>query len=172
MRATNIVLKEVTMKRHHRSLFAVGAAILSLVGLHSLALPNSARAMDGDVRAGILPDADQVAIGGGVLTSMGNTGRWYFNPNVEVAMGNHRDVVHMSGDFHYDLNEGSGPSFWVGGGPAVLFVNREEGADDTDLGVNVLTGVGAKSGQVRPFAQLRGTVADESQVTIAGGIRF
>ena len=161
------------MRRLQNRWYAVGIAGLALVGLHSMATPTPAQAaVDGDVRAGIIPDADQVSIGGGVLAPVGTSGHWYFNPNVELAMGDSRDIVHMSGDFHYDLNEGTGPAFWVGGGPAVLLVNREVGRSKTDVGVNVLTGVGAKSGQVRPFGQLRGTVADESQVTIAGGIRF
>jgi hypothetical protein len=148
-----------------------GISALALLALISIA-PKAARAgVDADVRAGVT-DGDQISVGGGVLTQVGSSSRWYFNPNVEVAMGDHKDVVAMSGDFHYDLAEGRGPAFWVGGGPALLVTDREFGDNETDLGLNVLTGVGKKQGQVRPFAQLRGTVADESQVTIAGGIRF
>ena len=150
-----------------------GISGLALVGLMSMWTPSMARAaVDGDVRAGVSGDAEAVSIGGGVLTQVGRSERWYFNPNVEVAMGDHKDVVSMNGDFHYDLDEGSGPAVWVGAGPAVLVTNPEVGSSNTDLGLNVLTGVGKKRGSVRPFAQLRGTVAEESQVTIAGGIRF
>jgi hypothetical protein len=107
-----------------------------------------------------------------VLTQVGNSNHWYFNPNVELAMGNRKDIVTMNGDFHYDLLEGSGPAVWLGGGPALLVIDREVGSTHTDLGLNVLTGVGKKSGEVRPFAQVKGTMADDSQISIAGGVRF
>ena len=159
------------MRRHDMHRFTLGITGFVLALLMTLSVSAARAGVNGDVRAGV-SDGDAVSIGGGVLTPVGKSSRWYFNPNVEVAMGDHKDVVAMNGDFHYDLAEGSGPAFWVGGGPAVLVVNPDVGSNNTDLGLNVLTGVGAKHGQVRPFAQLRGTVADDSQVTIAGGIRF
>jgi hypothetical protein len=153
--------------RRFAGVFGVAA-----LGVIAMAIPSMARAgLDGDVRAGVT-DGDQVAIGGGVLAQVGNGSRWYFNPNVELAMGDHKDAVSMNGDFHYDLATGRGPAFWVGGGPALLVIDREGEDNQTDVGLNVLTGIGKKSGQVRPFAQVRGTVADENQVTIAGGFRF
>jgi len=141
--------------------------------LGSILVPMAARAgVDADVRAGVYTDADAVSVGGGVLTQVGNSNHWYFNPNVELAMGNRKDIVTMNGDFHYDLREGSGPAVWLGGGPALLVIDREVGSTHTDLGLNVLTGVGKKSGEVRPFAQVKGTMADDSQISIAGGVRF
>ena len=153
----------------------VGAGIVGLlIATLAMAAAGTARAaVDADVRAGIYPNADAVSVGGGVLANVGGSdSHWYFNPNVEVAMGDRRDIVAMSGDFHYDFASRNTTSFWMGAGPAVLVTDRQDAGTNTDLGMNVLTGVGAKRGQVRPFAQLRGTVADQSQVTIAGGIRF
>ena len=161
------------MRSEHARWLAVGIAGLALVGLGLIAAPRMAgAAVEGDVRAGVYPDVDGVAVGGGVLAPVGNSGRWYFNPNLEVAMGDTRDIIAMSGDFHYDFAEQGSASFWMGAGPAVLVTDRQVGSTDTDLGVNVLTGVGARHGDVRPFAQVRGTVANSSQVTLAAGIRF
>ena len=159
------------MRRHENHGFTCCVTGIAFTLLLTLSAPMARAGVDADLRAGV-SDGDAISVGGGVLTQVGGSGRWYFNPNVEVAMGEHKDVVAMNGDFHYDLAEGAGPAFWVGGGPAVLVVNPEVGSSNTDLGLNVLTGIGKKRGQVRPFAQLRGTVADDSQVTIAGGIRF
>jgi len=146
---------------------------LALVVLTTMLTPGVARPdVAADVRAGVYPDADAVAIGGGMLTRLGDRTRWYFNPNVELALGDRRDIVMMSGDFHYDFADEEGATFWVGGGPAIMVVNPEFGDSNTDLGINALTGVGAKRGRVRPFGQLRGTIADDSQITLAGGIRF
>jgi hypothetical protein len=164
--------KEGRTMRYVQSRWLAGsAAVLALLMLTMVA-PSKALATDAEVRAGVYPDADAVAVGGGVLTQMGPGSQWYFNPNIELALGDRRDIVAMSGDFHYDFAT-NGPAFWMGGGPAVLVLDREgPGGSETDLGVNVLTGVGAKRGNVRPFGQVRGTVADHSQVTIAGGVRF
>jgi len=161
------------MRSEHARWFAVGIAGLAIVGLGLIAAPRIAGAVvDGDVRAGVYPDANAVSVGGGVLAPMGTSGRWFFNPNLEVAMGSSRDIIAMSGDFHYDFAEQGSASFWMGGGPAVLVTDRQFGPNDTDLGLNVLTGVGARHGDVRPFAQLRGTMANNSQVALAAGIRF
>lgn len=161
------------MRSEHARWFAVGIAGLAVVGLSLVAAPRNAMAtVVGDVRAGVYPDADAVSVGGGVLAPVGQSGHWFFNPNLEVAMGDSRDIVAMSGDFHYDFAEQGSASFWMGGGPALLVTDRTSGSSDTDLGVNVLTGVGSRRGDVRPFAQLRGTVANNSQVSLSAGIRF
>jgi hypothetical protein len=161
------------MSRRNRSRLAAGIVGLLAAGLVIMIQPSPARAaVDADVRAGVYPDADAVAVGAGILTDVGGKTGWYFNPNVEVALGDRRDIVALSGDFHYDFNSDRNTSVWLGGGPAVLMTNHAGGEDETDLGVNVLTGIGAKRGDVRPFAQLRGTMGEQSQVAIAGGIRF
>ncbi len=130
---------------------------LALVALPMIALPLPARAgVDPEVRAGLYPEADAVSVGGGLLTQMGSRSRWFFNPNVEVAMGD-RDIVALSGDVHYDFANEGNASFWVGAGPTVLVTDRPGADADTDLGLNLLTGVGGSRGNVRPFAQLRGT---------------
>src|SRR5262245_52675922 len=160
------------MRNHPLHRHVAGMSALALLGLISTVAPRMAHAeVDGDVRAGGAADPDGVAIGGGILTPVGSSRHWYFNPNVDLTMGDSRDVFAMNGDFHYDLDT-SGPAFWIGGGPALMVVDRDGADNDTDVGLNVLTGIGKKHGDVRPFAQLRGTVADESRVQIAGGIRF
>ena len=160
------------MRKHmlRRTKAATLASLLVAIAL--VASPRWTSAMDAEVRAGLSPDDDAVSIGGGVLTDVGENSGWYFNPNIELAFGDRRDFVAMSGDFHYDLRNHQRTAVWVGGGPAILMTNRQFGRDDTDLGLNVLTGIGATSGEVRPFAQLKGTMSDESRIAIAGGVRF
>ena len=158
-------MKSTTRSRARLTMLTTLIALLTAAG-HARA------SVDGDVRAGIYPNADAVSVGGGILTNVGNSSHWYFNPNVEVAMGDRQDIIAMSGDIHYDFATGSRTSFWMGAGPALLVTDHSNAESETDLGMNVLTGVGATRGNVRPFAQLRGTMSDQSQLTIAGGIRF
>ena len=159
------------MRSHNMRRYVAGISGIVLLALISTATPRMARAgVDGDVRAGV-SNGDRFAIGGGLLTQVGSSRHWYFNPNVDMTMGDNRDMFAVNGDFHYDMDT-SGPAFWLGGGPALMVVDREGADNETDVGLNLLTGIGKKRGDVRPFAQLRGTVADDSQVQIAGGVRF
>ena len=133
----------------------------------------SARAgVDTDLRAGVYMDANAVGVGAGVLTPVGSDNRWFFNPNLEVGFGDNENLILMNGDFHYDLNQSRNMSFWMGAGPAVIVTDPSAGSSRTDVGLNVLTGLSGTSGSVRPFAQLKGIVADNSQVVLQGGIRF
>ncbi len=161
------------MKRHHR-IQAVAVAAVAVMGCALLI--GSARVAqaetDADLRAGLYTDAEGLGLGGGVLTPLGQTSRWYANPNVEMAFADHRNVFSMNGDVHYDLPVASSVSYWLGAGPAILVNDPDFGSSHTDLGLNLLAGVGGKRGQVRPFGQLKGVVADNSEVALMGGIRF
>lgn len=131
-----------------------------------------AGATDWDLRAGVYVDHEMVGVGGGVLTQVGDQARWFFNPNLEIAAGDERTLVGLNGDFHYDFHQSGNTSVWLGAGPAVLFEDPPSGDTDTDLGLNLLAGLGGTQGGVRPFAQLKGVVSDDSEVVLQGGIRF
>jgi hypothetical protein len=135
-------------------------------------ISTSSAGTDVDLRMGVYPDADAFAFGGGLLTDIGHTSNWYFNPNLEIAMGDARNLMILSGDFHYDFGATSNLSIWAGGGPALLVDDPDRGDSSTDFGLNALMGLGARSGNVRPFGQIRGTIADQSQLALQGGIRF
>ena len=51
---------------------------------------------------------------------------------------------------------------------------RETSRDnrETGMGMNVLAGFGKTRGDVRPFGQLKGVVADNSGIALMGGVRF
>jgi len=133
----------------------------------------SARAaVDTDVRAGVFMDSDAIGVGAGILAPMSSDHRWFFNPNLEIGFGDEENLVAMNGDFHYDFAQNRNLSVWMGAGPAVLVTDPEVGDSDTDVGLNLLTGLGGTTGNVRPFAQLKGVVANQSQVVLQGGIRF
>lgn len=130
---------------------------------------------DIDVRAGYYADdAEGPFVGAGVLMRVASGTRWYFNPNVEFAFGDHVDVVTVNADFHYDFARESGVSFWLGAGPAVVRRDPDFGLGDaeTDLGINGFFGFGASRGHVRPFFQLKVLASDESELVLAGGVRF
>jgi len=158
------------MERKHVRRVVMSFAGLGVAALLVMARP-AAAGIDPEVRAGVYPGAEQVSLGGGLLMPVGHESAWNFNPNVEATI-NGDDFVAVSGDVHYDFRGSRNTAVWVGAGPALIWANRPGPDNNTDVGMNVLTGVGSKRGQMRPFAQLRGTMADENRVAISGGIRF
>lgn len=152
----------------------IGTCLLA-VGLLAAVSGMPLRAdVDGDVRAGAYTDAEGGMIGGGMLVDLEQSKHWFFNPNVELVFPDEGDLVTLNGDFHYDFANTNRVTYWVGAGPAVLFSDDDVGNDDneTDFGANVLAGLGAMRGDVRPFGQVKVTVADDSEAVLLFGIRF
>jgi hypothetical protein len=146
-------------------------SLLLLLGIAGMAAPAQAQ-MDAEVRLGFYTDPDAVSFGAGLLTPLTTAAPWMFNPNVEVAIGDFANVISINPDFHYDFPTGTSLAYWMGAGPAVMFIDRDRGGTDTDFGVNVLAGLGAKHGGTRPFVQLKGVISDDSRLALTGGLRF
>jgi hypothetical protein len=160
------------MRNHSARWLAPGLVVFAFTVLAEAATVSTSYAgTDVDLRAALYPDADAFAIGGGLLMNVGHKS-WFFNPNLEAAMGDQRDLLLLSGDFHYDFATASSLSIWAGGGPALMWNNPSEGSTTTDFGLNALVGIGGRNAGVRPFGQIRGTFADHSQLALEGGVRF
>ena len=128
--------------------------------------------IDGDVRAGGYADAEGGMIGGGALMNLEPSHQWYFNPNVEVVFPEDADLMTFNGDFHYDFPT-EGLAYWIGAGPAVRMTDPDGPADDdTDLGANLLAGLGKRRGDVRPFGQFKVLFADDTEAAVMVGVRF
>ncbi len=123
--------------------------------------------VDADVRAGFGGQSDGLTLGAGLLVNVGNEGNWYFNPNFEAGLDESGNPVSVNGDFHYDFVQNGSATFYMGGGPALLLSHG-----DDDAGLDILGGVAGRYGAVRPFAQLKGVIANDDQVVLMGGIRF
>ena len=136
------------------------------------AAPAARADVDIDLRAGVYTDGSDGFLGGGVLWDLGERGRWFANPNLEYVFVDNGDFFTVNGDVHYDFKADAPFAIWAGGGPAILFSDPDEGDSETDFGVNLLAGIGAKEGSIRPFAQVKLIVADDSQLVFAAGLRF
>lgn len=159
------------MNGKHRQRIATVTVMLAIGGL--LASSTPARAItDADVRAGVYSDEAGIGVGAGLLTDLGRHQQWYFNPNLEAAKGDRRDQLAVNADFHYDFRSDAAVSAYLGGGPALLWSQFDGRDGETVPGMNLLGGVVRKRGEVRPFVQMKGVVADRSQVALVGGIRF
>jgi len=150
---------------------AITAAVITTAVIALNASPGRA-GTDADLRAGVYTDESAFALGGGVLTNLSGTSNWFFNPNLEAAFADHSNMVTLNADFHYDFPTTGPMSFYMGAGPAILMRHPDGGDTHTDAGLNLIGGVAGLQGQVRPFAQVKGVVADNSELALMGGIRF
>lgn len=123
-----------------------------------------------EVRGGYHLDAEDGFVGGGLNTDLDSD--WYFNPNFEWVLVDGYDLWSVNADFHRDFPT-SGPALWLGGGPALIVTDSDGiGNSHSDFGLNLLGGIGAKTGSVRPFGQMKVTLSDNSSSSLAFGIRF
>ena len=129
-----------------------------------------------EVRAGYFFDAEAAMIGGGALFP--TQARLMFNPNAEWVFVDNVTFFTLNGDFHFDLNPGyEGPAYWVGAGVALLYADIDndlvgDSDADIDVGLNLIGGLGAKRGSARPFVQGKLILSDNSEFSVAGGLRF
>jgi hypothetical protein len=127
------------------------------------------------LRAGVWADDSDPMIGAELLVPMQRS--WYFNPNVEIVFANNADLLELSADFHYDFERAGNVTLWMGGGPALLITDFDEGfgpeGNQTDFAVNLLFGAGFPTQRgVIPYLQAKAVISDNSQATIAVGVRF
>lgn len=152
----------------------IPALSVVLLLLTSLALVAPAQAVDFGVRAGVYEDANEGFVGGELLIGIANP--WYFNPNVEYVFVDNGDLITVNADFHYDFDVQAPLFVWAGGGPALIVSDRDRpGRDDdgdTEVGANLLAGVGWQAGAVVPYLQAKVILSDDSQAVLAFGVRF
>jgi len=154
-----------------RVLLVTGASLLTTV----LAIAPARAKTDFGVRGGAYSDEDAPFLGAEALFGVGDTHRWFGNPNLEHAFSDtDRDLTAMSFDFHYDFPSGQPYTIWAGAGPTLLLRDRNNPAGDsrTDAGVNLLLGVGSRRGDVRPYGQMKVVVSDNSEAVLGVGVRF
>ena len=134
----------------------------------------SAADVDFGVRGGVDADEEQPFVGGEVLFGMDSNQQWFGNPNVEHVFLDDGGLTSYSFDFHYDFPRGQSYSWWAGAGPTLLHRDSDVSSqsDSNDAGVNLLVGVGATQGKVRPYGQFKVVVSDDTAAIAGLGIRF
>ena len=143
-------------------------ATVALALLLASASPAGARDMFG-VRTGFYTDVDEPFIGIEGLFGLGN--HVYLNPNFEYVFTEDPHYMTFNADFHYDFPTRSRAYVWAGAGLGVLYTNPEVGDSNTDVGLNLLFGVGLK-GHVVPYVQGKVIVSEDTAFVLGVGLRF
>lgn len=150
-------------------LFLVIASVAALVAWSPAAQAD--QNVLGGARIGYFADPNAPLVGGELLFKV--VPAFYFNPNVEfVFQGD--SYITANADFHYDFPLHSNrTTVWAGAGLGVISVNPDGPAQgNTETGVNVLLGAGMTRGDVIPYVQAKVIAKDDSELSLALGLRF
>jgi hypothetical protein len=147
------------------------AALAAALALAILPGPASAADTKFGVRGGYYTDIGEPFLGAEVLVPVAR--RIYFNPNFEYVFVENLNYWTLNGDFHYDFPTHRPYYVWAGAGAGLLRVDPP-GADnsDTDVGLNLLAGVGFKTGSVVPYFQAKVILKNGSEFALGFGVRF
>ena len=149
-----------------RSLYAFSLLACVLLG----PAPAFADGVKFGVRGGYYTKVDAAFVGVELLAPVAH--HVWFNPNVEYAFVDDSYLT-FNLDFHYDFPSHSSTFVWLGGGLAVVrFDPPGSGESNTDVGANILAGLGFRSGSVIPYFQAKVIAKDDSVFAIAFGLRF
>jgi len=123
------------------------------------------------IRGGYYTDIGDPFLGAELLMPVAH--RIYFNPNFEYVFDDNLRYWTLNGDFHYDFATHHPYYVWAGAGLALVHTNLK-GRDDgnTDVGANLLAGLGFRTGGVVPYFQGKVILKDGSEFALAFGIRF
>jgi len=159
-----------------RNRFILAAAGLTALAAVSIPSPAAAQ-VDFGVRGGVYTDIEEGFLGAELIMPV--TGQWFFNPNIEYVFVDPGSLWTLNGDFHYDFAQSGNITFWAGGGPAILFRDfdddrrgRRDDDEETDFGANLLAGLGATRGAIRPYGQVKVILSDDTEAVLAVGVRF
>ncbi len=126
------------------------------------------------VRAGEYTEAGDPFVGLELNTQLRNN--VWLNPNLEYVFRDNGDLATLNFDLHYDFDVPAPLLVWAGAGPALVYSKRElpRGRSDsqTDLGLNLLGGVGWEAGNLVPYIQAKALISDDNEFVVAFGLRF
>lgn len=122
-------------------------------------------------RMGVYTDGSDLFLGGDYLTPINND--IDFNPNIEYIFIDGGNFLSFNFDAIYNFPRNRNLFIWAGGGLGLLYVDPDRGDANTDLGVNLLSGLGfVTSGSLLPYLQAKLILSDNSNFVIGFGLRF
>lgn len=144
---------------------------LALVASATLAALTASPAWAGDfsVRAGAYTDVSRFFVGAEYRAPI--QGHILVAPNFELVIPEEGSYFSFNADLHY-LFPTQGPlSAWLGAGLGIYARSHQGGNDHTDVGLNLLGGLGLKT-TLKPYAQLKVVVKGDTALVLGFGIRF
>ena len=121
------------------------------------------------VRGGFYMDQDEGFVGAHLLSPIQRN--WVIMPNFEYVFIETGSYFTINADLHYDFPSRSNTIFYLGGGLGIGHFSYE-GSNNTEVGLNLLTGVSFSRRPVIPYIQAKVMIADDTQLILGGGLTF
>lgn len=150
-----------------RSLRRVVAVLPLAVITGVLLTPAFASAQTAGVRVGASVDPDQFFVGGHFETRP-LADRVSFRPNIEIGFGDDATVTAFNFELAYKFPPRAAWGVYAGGGPALVLIDTDEGAD-AEGGFNILLGAQHRGGL---FGEIKMGVIDSPDFKITLGYVF
>jgi hypothetical protein len=143
--------------------------VVAMLALGAAALDQAQAQTHFGVRGGFYMEQDRGFVGAHLLNKIQR--HWMFTPNFEYVFVEPGSFFTINADLHYDFPSRSNTIFYLGGGLGIAHFSHED-FDNTDVGLNLLTGISFSRRPVIPFIQAKVTIADDTQLIIGGGLTF
>jgi hypothetical protein len=144
-------------------------AVGLLVAVAFTALPSQADAILGaDVRGGYYTEVEELFLGGGLRIGLAG---FEIIPNFEYVFVSNATLYTLNVDGQINLIPFGLGSVWIGGGLGLMGFGVEGSDTETKGLVNLFAGVGLNV-ILKPFAQVKYVISDESTAVLALGVRF
>lgn len=98
-----------------------------------------------------------------------------FAPSIDLGTGSDLTTYAVNGDFRLDLLSppGSRANLYAGAGPSVVSWRPENGPNDTEIGISLVTGIKLRMGSSSRYnMELRFGVGDIPEARLMAGVLF
>lgn len=158
-------MKIITVKK----LFFI---LILLIASSYLSPANAQYRLRGGFRIGVYSNTQSTFLGGEILAPIGNN--WNINPNIEYVFIHNQTYVSFNLDFDYfapiDVRD---LYLWAGGGAGLIYTKQKFSQyGETNLGINLLFGIGIQAGNVEPYFQPEIVLKNNPELALGFGIRF
>ena len=146
--------------------------LILIVGIILVVMNLPAQSAEFGLRVGSYTDADELFVGGEMLTPL--TRYTYLNPNVEYVLFENATFMTFNLDVHYDFFHSRRTFMWAGAGLGIQYLDWEgKNNSSTETGLNLLLGLGFDAvGDATPYLQGKIILGDYDDFVIGIGLRF
>ena len=120
-------------------------------------------------RAGYDFQTDEVILGAHFTVPISTQIEFY--PSLELYLPDRGNKIGFNGDVKVMLPTRASYDLYAGGGLGIVNQNLGD-VSNTDLGVNLLVGIGSRVGRIHPFGEAKLLIHDDTQLVLFAGVNF
>jgi hypothetical protein len=112
---------------------------------------------------------DEVILGANLTVPISTQIEFY--PSLELYLPDRGNKIGFNGDVKVFLPTRASYDLYAGGGLGVVNQNLGD-VSNTDVGLNLLFGIGSRIGRIHPYGEARLLLHDDTQLVLLAGVNF